>query len=544
MIKAELDYNPYLNETKIKFNGNDPRINSLVEKYLESKLQSWINEVPKIFHDEMNGYDFDFLFSGTELEYEELKRSFSNAKVTEDEVRLLHVNKLESRRQKVERIEQLLTWFENNQNNRFDYESFIVQNNELIKDSYRYVVLHAELQNVPKLEKYEIEIECIMDISELESTNLKNTPIMIYVNQNVLPLLQNELKLLLSRSDITNDQLFFYIDKNLNLTIVERTINDLGVTNPQIIKSIDDDLVLKYFNVYPISEYISEMIKVLNTVHRDIGNSLFEENKKVEISNRNVHEKIDKLDESMNLLKNAINKFEDKEELFLSDKYQYLINNFEKKLSKWRSRKTKIQSYYDAKENALELSYNTKEWLNDFKKELEILEERIRVEIYNKHNDWYVLGNHKINYHTKVFLEGNQKKLDTDNNLVEELMELKHEDWVTPDKGLFAQIFATTEVDEEPVLQTTWIISEWKTHITNIVNPIIESTIMNSITRISNYTSTLDEDYKFILNEILQDEIKDKEKLIEQLSSEERQLEIDYIWLSNFKEQLTKIERE
>ena len=32
MVKAELSYNPYLLETKIKFNGEKPRINSLVEK--------------------------------------------------------------------------------------------------------------------------------------------------------------------------------------------------------------------------------------------------------------------------------------------------------------------------------------------------------------------------------------------------------------------------------------------------------------------------------------------------------------------------------
>ena len=44
MINAELSYNPYLMETKIKFNGQRPRINSLVEKYQEMNLQSWITD--------------------------------------------------------------------------------------------------------------------------------------------------------------------------------------------------------------------------------------------------------------------------------------------------------------------------------------------------------------------------------------------------------------------------------------------------------------------------------------------------------------------
>ena len=39
MVKAELSYNPYLQETKIRFNGRSPRVNSLVEKYQKEKLQ-------------------------------------------------------------------------------------------------------------------------------------------------------------------------------------------------------------------------------------------------------------------------------------------------------------------------------------------------------------------------------------------------------------------------------------------------------------------------------------------------------------------------
>ena len=58
MVKAELSYNPYLQETDIKFNGQSPRINSHVEKYMDKKLQIWIKKIPRIFKDEMNGYGY------------------------------------------------------------------------------------------------------------------------------------------------------------------------------------------------------------------------------------------------------------------------------------------------------------------------------------------------------------------------------------------------------------------------------------------------------------------------------------------------------
>ena len=41
MIKVELNYNPYLLETKVKFNGLEPRINSLAEKFCGEPLQKW-----------------------------------------------------------------------------------------------------------------------------------------------------------------------------------------------------------------------------------------------------------------------------------------------------------------------------------------------------------------------------------------------------------------------------------------------------------------------------------------------------------------------
>ena len=62
MITAELNHNPYLLLTTVRFNGQPPRINSQVEKYESVMLKDWIHKVPGIYHDEMNGYDFDLYF--------------------------------------------------------------------------------------------------------------------------------------------------------------------------------------------------------------------------------------------------------------------------------------------------------------------------------------------------------------------------------------------------------------------------------------------------------------------------------------------------
>ena len=80
MISAELEHNPYLLETDVKFNGQSPKINSQIEKYENQLLSDWVKNVPKIFYDEMNGYDFEFFFSGTEYDFQKLIRGCRSKK--------------------------------------------------------------------------------------------------------------------------------------------------------------------------------------------------------------------------------------------------------------------------------------------------------------------------------------------------------------------------------------------------------------------------------------------------------------------------------
>lgn len=42
MISAELNHNPYLLYTTVKFNGQAPKINSQIEKYEKLPLKDWV----------------------------------------------------------------------------------------------------------------------------------------------------------------------------------------------------------------------------------------------------------------------------------------------------------------------------------------------------------------------------------------------------------------------------------------------------------------------------------------------------------------------
>ena len=202
MINAELSYNPYLMETNIRFNGQPPRINSLVEKYQNMSLQSWISRIPKIFYDEMNGYYFELDFTGTELDYEALCNTFRRAGITNEIVPIVHRKCLEDRITKQNKMEDLLDWLENNSNRRFDYDAFRAENSELFDGGYSYVYLHGRGLDETSLKEMNVSVEHVEKAEELNDTDLEFTPILIHITDKTLPVLAAELAYFKARKDV------------------------------------------------------------------------------------------------------------------------------------------------------------------------------------------------------------------------------------------------------------------------------------------------------------------------------------------------------
>lgn len=546
MVQVELDYNPYLKETKIKFNGNEPRINSLVEKYTKSKLQSWIKDVPTIFHDEMNGFDFELLFSGTDLEFKELVDVFSIINEKIEQVKLIHKNRLESRDIKIERITKLIEWLLVNKNKNFDFRNYFDENKEQIYEDYRYIILYAELQNSSILKDKKVRVENIFDINELKNTNLKNTPILVCVDRQVYSGLQKDLKQLLSRNDIEKEQLFFLVENSLNLNIVERTIKDLGIDSPNIVKAIDDKNVLTYFDVHPITEYINKMIYTFENISSVIKDRLMVESENVAITNKDLHKQIKSLDNTIKSLQKALNHFKMRDDIYLitlSSTYNFLIDDFENKLYRWRSRRTKTHSYQEAKEYSIELSEKIVDWGEEFKQCLNIYEDELRKNIYERYNEWYVLGKCEVDYLSKVFLKETKEESFV-NDINEELMELKQENWIVPGKGLIAQLFGSDEKEKEKELQTTWTMNDWKNCIKDFAFPLMNLMIKRSEDNFVQYADSLVQDYQNKLKEMIDSKTEERNNLVSRLSNEEIQLENDNNWLVELNFQIDGIEKE
>lgn len=81
MKKVFIKYNPYNLETELTVDGKKLAQNSRIgERILPgSRLQEWIEDLPRILIDEYNDTDFDVVFHGTLLDFEDLTEVFTQA---------------------------------------------------------------------------------------------------------------------------------------------------------------------------------------------------------------------------------------------------------------------------------------------------------------------------------------------------------------------------------------------------------------------------------------------------------------------------------
>lgn len=543
MVKVELSYNPYLFETIIKFNGKEPRINSLVEKFSSKPLQYWIGRIPKIFYDEMNGYDFVLEFSGTKLDFEELCKSFELAGVSKEKVYLFHKNELESRESVIQKIDQLIKYLDDNPNKNFDYKSYREKNRDIFDHSYTYIVFQGDGINVPDLSEKDISIENISDFKELYSTNLENVPILFYVGNHNMDLLQDYIHEFVDRPDVYDYQLFFMIDPSLNRIKIERTIKDLGIRNLQIVSSFDDDLIMKYIELLPMNKFIYTFIKEMRNNTSKISNRLNELTEKSSKENREIYETLEKLENNVSNLKIAAKEFENQDNMDIPFPWKELKHNLLDSVSNWNRRKTKVNDVSVAKQMALTFESDLRNALSDFSKLLwnEVYKTKTLYEA--TYIGWYISANVDCKFRVED-VKYCDPFFSKSVNIANDLRNLKHEQYVHPKEDLLKNLFkGNSQEKKELVLETVYYFQEWRELAIQVMEGKSNEIINTFFTSIVTYNKELSAAYLKHINELIFKLTMVKEIESSKLSVEEKKIQDDNEWFIKLQDLLAEIER-
>lgn len=304
MVNAELQHNPYLLETEVKFNGQEPKINSQIEKYENKLLADWVRDVPKMFYDEMNGYDFDLFFSGTEYDFQKLQQTFISLGVTSDQVRLIMRNELEDAEIKSNEIRNLIDWLKENRNRQFDFDNFYDANRGLLEETFSCIVIRGK-DEVP--EDLTFTLENVKSVDEIAGTNLTYVPVVFVIEAETIQLFRNDLLALFGRKEVEQNQLFFCISPAMDKEYVVRFISDLGIEEPQLISRIDDGNVATYIKNYPMVAYVGEVIRVFENEVNTLDDRLKAKNEQSAIENAEVYEQISALQKLERTILNRLN---------------------------------------------------------------------------------------------------------------------------------------------------------------------------------------------------------------------------------------------
>ena len=542
MVQAELIYNPYLLETEVRFNGKPPRINSLVEKYQGEKLQTWVNDIPSIFYDEMNGYDFELDFSGTDLDFEELKKSFARAGVGKDLVQLFHKGELKSRHEKSVAIDNLLKWIAENPNRKFDTKAFREKNKDLFESAYSFVVIGGSVTTDKLFEDLDISAENVESIDELRKTDLHSTPVLLYLDRKTAGALQYNLTGLLKRSDITQEQLFFMISPVLG-NKAERVIRDLGVREPQIVASQDDPGIYRYLELFPESEYIYDAIKAFHEKAEKLGTVLEEENRQSENTNKDIHEKIKELDDILSRLKAANDLFLNKENLDLPRELSRAKTDFINEINRWKIKKTKITKTEEARTLSYEFESEVFQLFDRFKEAVDHSYAIQCAALMARCEKWFRSAHYREDYKIQGVEPAILSKCMVQ-RIADELINIKEEQYVMPKEVFFGKLFkGAEETPQKPVLETTYYYEKWRTYATEIVEPVANNMIQEAYANLQVLYEQLSAAYIEHIGHLLKDVSEEKEQVASQLSEDERLLQDDNDWHTTFCDKLRDIER-
>ena len=539
MINAELIHNPYLLETIVRFNGKEPRINCQIEKYEHQPLNIWIEMVPSIFYNEMNGYNFELLFTGTKPDYEALKDTFLRAGVTSSEVQIRHKHELEDAYSKSDEITQMLKWLAENRNRRFDYEAFIQKYASFFEDPYPLIVINGK---EAKIEGIPISVETVAVAKELQNTNLDSTPIVFYIDDATDSSRRAETEYLLSRSDVSERQLFYYISQKLTPLQRERIIAELGIEHPQIVYGFEDTRLKKYMENYPIADFIRTSIRIFRQETDSITINLDADNKKSNIINKEVRESINRLDAIITSLKTAEDFFNSRDNFCMPSEILAEKTTLEDTIVKWKNKKTKAVGETEIERMAVVFQYDIQTKFNNYitsvkeacLAQAEEIKRRFDI-VYGKIEDF-------DGFTPKVCFD--EAEIPACPEIKTEVMGLKEITYTEKPKDFFSGIFKKSEADSSESLKiVTSYFDQWRSRAHDLIMPIATSFMDKCTEKISNYYEDLAREYIAHLQDLIADTCERKEKTAVQLSGDERLLQIDNDWFNAFVEQLEHIER-
>nr|MCR4716710.1 hypothetical protein [Lachnospiraceae bacterium] len=374
-------------------------------------------------------------------------------------------------------------------------------------------------------------------------TELSYTPIVININEHSIKDLNKNVRYILSRRDIQNRQVFFLISSAVSIKELTRVINDLGVSEPQVIYSMDDTIIESYLSVYPFTNYINCYLQMLKKLTGEIESSLESDKTEIEESNKVINNQLSSIDDLIHRVRNVGYDFEKKDVIAVPDEWIECKDTIDDDIYRWKEKKTRISTESDfiAYSDEFDL-YVHEEW----KKFTDSISQ-----LYNSScNQVYENGYLK---YSEICYEEDFKAVSSVPECIVDyeigdiklcLAELKHEECITQKEDFLGKIFGNSSSSEtEMVTETAYYLKEWREMVSILMESKMNSVIKSYYEKLCQYSNLISNEYITKLNSIIAEEDVHKERIMSELSEDNKIIHEDMKWIDNLNEKIAIIER-
>lgn len=539
MVSAELSHNPYLLETKVLFNGHGPQVNSAIHKYSHEPLVDWADEVPYIYHNEMNGFEFDLYFSGTDADFACVQKAFTEAQVSEDSVRILRKGSLGGPLEKMNEVCALLDWLKENYNEYFSYDELTNNNPELLDTAFPLLIVHGEEDAISSASMSD---EYIDEVSRLNDTDLTNTPIIVNVTPETQRQLSREIQYLLARKDVDAKQLFFIIHRRLKRGQIVRVLSDLGVKDPQVIHDADDQAIKEYVQAHLVSEYVRNAIRVFDVEVQRIDFELQKLNKRGKRSGAMLEGRISILDSEVARLQEVDDSLSQLASVESPREFAQARLAFRDALGVWRSRKRKIEGVPEAQRAASDFCRTIQQRMEEYSVALASAADEVRRHTDEDLASIYGGAGVDREFHPKeVPLAFPPSPVII--GFEEEFLTLKETAFVEPRRDFLGLFGSASNAEGEKVEVTYYYLDSWREKAVDLANPTLALLSESYTGVLRRYQREAIKAYRDHVAELMNERTEKKQQMVASLSDDDKVMRENGDWLSSFKSKLQTIKR-
>lgn len=550
MVKGELIVNPCLKKTDIRFNGKEPGVNSGAEKFLKGTMQSRLQELPALFYHELNGYDFDLLFSGTMLDYRDLMEAFRSQGISDQQVRIFHQGVMESRQEKSQRIEALLQWFFKNPCPLFDPAAFVEKNRDVFDAEITCYLIGSDWKEdlTASFMGKRISFECIPDFENLRNVNLHHIPLILSASVSGRDQVYLWIQALLQRPDVSQNQLFFVFEpenrRNHSLLKgMKRGIEDLGIEKLQTMESLDNPMLEHYLEVYPITDQLNESIRILDASYEEIREILEERNRIAAEKNREAYDRLEAVEKKISKEKELLYWLESLETIRLANSTAITQcgDEFCSKVTEWQKRKNKVTGEKNGEDSAEDLQrtlrYAYRQYQEEFSAALQARVHELADTIQARAEEDH-LNSTGINSRESVpFIFPVMNEIRHDLLMQFEIQEIQ------PKDDVFSMLLRGGQQGQK-TQQLVYSLVRWREQALHMVQQLVITCEKTALEILRNTQEKCQTMTRTAIEKTRTELYEEKKNLENSLSSDEKDLRRLNDWLTEFEDEMIRIREE